>query len=299
MDKQPTIVALGEVLWDVFPDGPRFGGAPANVACHAAALGADARMVSRVGDDALGKRAFEALREHGVNTQCVEVDAEHPTGTVKVELDASGKPRFTIGENVAWDHLAWSESLEQLAARSDAVCFGTLGQRSEDSRGVIRRFVAATPADALHILDVNLRPPFYDQAVIRQSLELANVLKLSDDELDVVSSACGASGPENEILAEISARYELRLIALSRGSEGATLAGRNDRSDAEGVSVAVRDTVGAGDAFTAAMALGLLGGDPIDAINRHACQVAAFVCSQSGATPPLPDELRRDHRGIS
>lgn len=293
MHGQPVIVAVGEVLWDVFPDGPRFGGAPANLACHAAALGVDSHMVSQVGDDELGKQAMAALREHGVNTDCVGINAEFPTGTVRVELDASGKPRFTIGENVAWDHLQWSDAADELAARATAVCFGTLGQRGEDSRQVIQRFVAATPSTALRILDVNLRAPFYDEAVIRESLQVANVLKLSDDELDLVASACGISGSEAEKLAGLNRRYNLRLVALTRGEHGATLVRENERSDADGISVEVRDTVGAGDAFTAAMTMGLLNNDPLDTINQHACRVAAFVCSQSGATPPLPEELRR------
>jgi fructokinase len=219
---------------------------------------------------------------------------QYPTGTVQVELDDAGKPRFTIGENVAWDHLQWSDETGRLAAQCDAVCFGTLGQRSADSRGVIRRFLAATPENALRILDVNLRQPFYDDTVIQQSLELANVFKLSDDELGIVASACGIAGSEDEVLSTLRRRYELRLIALTRGGQGSTLISESERSDCEGVSVAVMDTVGAGDAFTATMTVGLLAGQPLDAINRRANEVAAYVCSQSGATPPLPDELRRD-----
>lgn len=295
MGKRFTFTALGEVLWDVFPDGPRFGGAPANAACHAAALGVDASIVSQVGDDELGEKAIAALRERGVDTACVGVIGEHPTGSVLVELDSAGKPRFTIGADAAWDFLAWSEKLGDLAAGSDAICFGTLGQRSEGSRHVIRRFIDATSPAALRILDVNLRPPFYDDAVIRRSLELANVLKLSDDESELVASACGISGSEAEVLSELSRRYELQLIALTRGENGATLIRAEERSDFEGVSVAVKDTVGAGDAFTASMTLGLLQNAPINEINQCACRVAAFVCSQNGATPPLPDALRQAH----
>jgi fructokinase len=297
MSQPPTITALGEVLWDVFPDGPRFGGAPANQACHAAALGADAWMVSRVGNDPLGHCALDTLRQQGVNVSCVGRDAQHPTGTVQVALDAAGKPSFTIGENVAWDHLEWSEQTEQLAARCDAVCFGTLGQRGDDSRQVIRRFVAAVPKTALRILDVNLRAPFYDAQIIHQSLELANVFKLSDDELNTVAAACGISGTEAEMLSALIRRYELQAIALSRGGRGATLVREKDRSDCEGFPVDVKDTVGAGDAFTATLAVGLLAGRPLDAINRRACEIAAYVCSQSGATPPLPDHLRGDNWG--
>ncbi len=294
MNKPFTITALGEVLWDVFPDGPRFGGAPANLACHAAALGTDAWMLSEVGDDALGQSALETLGQHGVNTTCIGRDAQHPTGTVQVELDDAGKPSFTIGENVAWDHLQWSEQTEQLAVRCDAVCFGTLGQRSDESQQVIQRFLAAVPDTALRILDVNLRPPFYDDAVIQQSLGLANVFKLSDEELDIVASACGIAGSEAEVLSTLRQRYELRLIALTRGRHGATLICENQRSDCQGISVDVKDTVGAGDAFTATMAVGLLAEKPLEAINRRACEVAAFVCSHSGATPPLPENLRGD-----
>jgi fructokinase len=292
MPSRYTITALGEVLWDVFPEGPRFGGAPANVACHAAALGADASLVSCVGKDELGEQALESLRRHDVSTQCIAVSPKHPTGRVQVELDAAGKPTFTIGQDVAWDHLEWSEATERLAARSDAVCFGTLGQREGDSRRVIQRFLATAPAKVFRVLDINLRPPFTAEPVIRQSLESANVLKLSDDELPLVAAACDVAGSEAEIIAALAVRYELRVIALTRGQRGATLICGPDRSDCDGVAVDVRDTVGAGDAFTAAMILSLLRGDPLDAMNQRACRVAAYVCSQSGATPPLPAELR-------
>ena len=294
MNRPFAITALGEVLWDVFPDGPRFGGAPANLACHAAALGADSWMLSQVGDDALGRGALDALGEHNVNVTCVGRDSQFPTGTVQVELDDAGKPSFTIADNVAWDHLQWSEPAKQLAASCHAVCFGTLGQRSDDSRRVIQRFLAAVPETALRILDVNLRPPFFDDRVIRESLGLANVFKLSDEELDIVASACGIAGSEAEVLSTLSKRYQLRLIALTRGGSGATLFTEDERSDCEGISVDVKDTVGAGDAFTAAMTVGLLAGKPLSAVNRRAGEVAAFVCTQSGATPTLPDRLRRD-----
>ncbi|MBM4092197.1 MAG: carbohydrate kinase [Planctomycetes bacterium] len=292
MEKRHTIVSVGEVLWDVFPDGPRFGGAPANVACHAAALGADAVMVSCVGHDELGTRALAELAQRNVDAGSVRVSESYPTGTVQVELDASGKPRFTIGENVAWDHLAWSDQLDALALRTRAVCFGTLGQRHENSRHVIGRFVASVPHTALRVLDVNLRPPFYNDGLIQHSLNLANVLKLSDDELDRVATACDIAGSEAELLEELSRRYDLQTVALTRGERGATLMRGPDRSDCPAFPVTVQDTVGAGDAFTATLILGLLNHRPLDDINRHACRVAAYVCTQSGATPPLPATLR-------
>ncbi len=288
---RPTVVSIGEVLWDVFPDESRFGGAPANVACHAAALGASAVMVSQVGHDQLGSQAIAALQERGVLTQHVGVSETWPTGTVLVELDAAGKPTFTIGENVAWDHLQWTDSLDLLATHTDAICFGTLAQRSDRARRVIDRLVSATPPGALRVLDVNLRPPFCDDSLIEHSIKLANVLKLSDDELDRVASACGLQGSESGLLLELTRRYKLQLIALTRGKQGATLYRENDRSDSTSVSVTVKDTVGAGDAFTASLIMGLLDGEDLDTINQHASQLAAYVCSQHGATPSLPVEF--------
>lgn len=285
------ITSIGEVLWDVFPDGPRFGGAPANVASHVAGLGAEAAMVSCVGEDEFGTRALDELRQRGINTECVTTTADHPTGTVKVELNEAGKPRFTIEQPAAWDHLEWSDAARQLAHRCDAICFGTLGQRIAAAHQVIQQFVAAAPASALRVCDVNLRPPFIDEAVIRSSLEWANVLKLSDEELGVVAAASGCSGSEPEILAELLDNWGLHLIAVTRGDQGATLLRNEERSDCKGIPVEVKDTVGAGDAFTATMICGLLHGAPLDMINRQACRIASYVCSQQGATPPIPDSL--------
>jgi fructokinase len=250
-------------------------------------------MVSRVGNDQLGTEAIAQLRKHGVDTENVTVSSSHPTGTVSVELDAAGKPSFSIGENVAWDHFQWSELLERLAPEADAVCFGTLGQRSHASRAVIRQFVSKVPRSALRVLDVNLRPPFDSDPIIAESLPLANVLKLSDEELERVAGAGGLSGSEETLLRDLSDRFDLQLIALTRGPKGATLYRAGQRSDVDGVSVDVKDTVGAGDSYTARMIVGLLADEPLDVVNRQACQVAAYVCSQSGATPALPDELRR------
>lgn len=287
-----AISAIGEVLWDVFPDGARFGGAPANVASHAASLGAQAAMVSCVGEDDLGRQAVEELGKRQVSTECIQVVPDYPTGIVNVELDEAGNATFTIQQPAAWDHLEWSDSLRQLARRSDAVCFGTLGQRSEPARKVIQQFAAAAPAAALHVCDVNLRPPFVDEEVIRGSLERANVLKLSDNEISVVAAAAGCTGTESEILAELLDNWGLHLIAVTRGDQGATLLSNNERSDCDGVPTDVVDTVGAGDAFTATMIRGLLNGLPLHTINQQACRVASYVCSQSGATPAIPEELK-------
>lgn len=291
MNDRLTIVGLGGLLWDLFPHGPRFGGAPANFACHAAALGANAYLASSVGRDELGHKGLAALLAHGVHADCVAICDDAPSGTVDVTLDVAGKAQFRFAPDVAWDYLQWSEALERLAGRCAAVCFGTLGQRGEVSRQTIRRFVRTTLPAALCIFDINLRAPYYDEMMILESLALASVLKLNDDELPIVASMFGVSGTEAQVMAQLASWFELDVIALIRGPNGALLWRRGEISEAPGLSVVVRDTVGAGDAFTAVLAIGLLRNDSLAAINRHACQVAAHVCSCAGATPPLPEEI--------
>ena len=286
-DQSPVIVGLGEILWDVFPDGPRFGGAPANFACHVAALGGNSQIVSAVGRDKLGEKALAELGNRHVGTRGVHRDEDRPTGIVTVSLDADGHASYEFAADTAWDALPWSGELARLAARTSAVCFGTLGQRSQPSRETIRRFVSATPSTALRIFDVNLRPPFVNDSVILESLALTNVLKLNDEELPAVAALCDLSGSEVEVLRELADRFALRAVALTRGPDGAVLVRDGQVSEHPGVAAEVVDTVGAGDAFTAALALGLLDGSDLEAINQHACQLAAFVCSQSGATPRL------------
>lgn len=289
MKQIPVVVGLGEVLWDIFPDGPRFGGAPANFACSAAGLARgrfDIAMVSAVGTDALGQLAIASLVEHQVNVAAVS-QIHIPTGQVNVQLNEQGHATYEFAADVAWDRLEWSNELEQLAHRTDAVCFGTLGQRSEVSLATIRRFVAATRPTALRILDVNLRPPFVSDAVILDSLRLANILKLNDEELSVLARLIGLTGSPAEMLRRLADEFAFQVVALTRGVNGALLIRGDEISEHPGVAAHVVDTVGAGDAFTAALALGLLDGRDLETINRTACEVAAFVCSQSGATPNM------------
>lgn len=294
MNKVPLIVGLGETLWDVFPDGPRLGGAPLNFSCSAAELAkSDAQvfMVSSVGTDELGERAVNALVGHGVDTACLQTD-DRQTGQVLVTLDSAGVASYRFADNCAWDHLLWDDRLQKLAASCDAVCFGTLGQRSDVSKSTIQRFVAETSETALRIFDVNLRAPFYNDEVISQSLGLANVLKLNDDELPMLAGLYDITGSCIEILQQLAQRFQLRCIALTRGAKGAVLMCGSAVSDVPGVEVKVVDTVGAGDAFTAAMTLGLLKAQDVEQINSNAIAVASYVCSQPGATMGFPGNLR-------
>jgi fructokinase len=286
------VVGIGEVLWDLLPGGRQMGGAPANFAYHACALGADGRVISRVGDDALGRELIDRLARLRVDTGCVEVDPALPTGTVSVEVSPTGEPHFIIDEGVAWDNLAGEAAGRAAVSVADAVCFGTLAQRREPSRSTIRSLVRAAPTAALRILDVNLRQHYYSREVIEESLAAGNVLKLNESELPRLAEMFGLNGGERSQISQLAERFRLRAVAYTRGGRGSLLFAEGRWSDHAGVPTKVVDTVGAGDAFTAAMTLGLLAGWDLDYINERANEVAAYVASCAGATPELPERLR-------
>lgn len=288
MSTHPAILSCGEMLWDLFPAGPRFGGAPANFACHAALHGARVALLSAVGDDPRGREATAILRRFGLDPSLVQTIADAPTGTVGVSVDAAGKPTFEIHAGSAWDRIAWTPALETHLAGVDAIYFGTLGQRDPVSRATIRRALAvATSRGRLRVLDVNLRRPFFDAALIRESVAEATVLRLSDDELDAVLAACGVPpGPDpTASLRALLVRHRLDLVALTRGAAGALLVSATEVIDQPGIPTMVRDTVGAGDSFTAALVVGLLRGEPLNTLARVACETAAAVCAHAGALP--------------
>ena len=211
------IVAMGDGLWDLFPDGPRFGGATANYACHASILGANVHMVSGVGEDERGEALLQVYQKHGVSTDLVQVLKDYPTGVVNVELTESGLPTFTIGENAAWDHWEWNDEIEGTVRQADVLYFGTLGQRGESSREGIRRALAmAQDQNIPRILDINLRAPFYDDILICESIALCSVLKLSDEELERVTQACGLDSYSTSIdaLEELRSNFGLDLVVM-------------------------------------------------------------------------------------
>jgi fructokinase len=286
------IFAVGEVLWDLLPTGKQLGGAPANFSFHCRGLGALARLVTRIGDDDLGRQVLGRFRLLGLPTETVQLDPDWPTGTVAVTLADDGQPRFTIHEHVAWDRIAADETALAEARSADAVCFGSLAQRSEPSRRAIRALVSAARPEALRVFDVNLRPPFVDRDVIADSLELADVLKLNDQELPELAAMFGLPPGVREAMEELAGRFGLSVVALTRGAGGSLLMADGRWSDHPGTPAEVCDTIGAGDAFTAALTVGLLAGRPLEEINRHANEVAALVCSRPGGTPALPEALR-------
>ena len=287
------ILAAGEILWDLLPSGRQLGGAPANFAYHAHALGAEARVVSRVGNDPLGCEIVERLGALGLPTDGVSVDPGAPTGTVTVEVQPDGQPRFTIHEQVAWDRIRVDAASLEFAARAAAVCFGTLAQRCAVSGAAIRQLVSQTPTTTLRVFDINLRQHFFSRELVESSLALANALKLNEAELPVLAAMFNLAGDPRAQLAALAGRFQLRAVALTRGANGSLLLADGAWSEHPGLPVKVVDAVGAGDAFTAAWTLGLLARRPLDEINRHANEVAAYVCSQPGATPALPPSLRK------
>lgn len=295
------VVGVGEVLWDLLLTGAQLGGAPGNFAYHAHALGAEARVITRVGKDDYGREIIRRFQEMGLPDAAVQVDETAPTGTAKVELSGVGLAHFTIQENVAWDCLALTEEALAAARAADAICFGSLAQRSEPSRTTIQQLVATAPAGALRVFDINLRQQFYSRGVIEGSLRLANVLKLNDDELPILAEMFNLMGStENQSWGEIERQIErlaqafsLQVVALTRGANGSLLWQGGRWSDCPSRPVKVVDTVGAGDSFTAALVLGLLGRKDLDEINTIANDVARFVCSCAGATPALPVEFAR------
>ena len=287
---RPLVVGIGEVLWDLLPSGKQLGGAPANFAYHAQQLGARGAVVSAVGKDALGDELLARLRELGLDTRHVTADWRRPTGTVSVTLDAAGVPSYVIHEKVAWDALVFNAALRDLARSADVMCFGTLAQRTATSRDCISDTLDQSPG--ICIFDINLRQHYYSRDVIESSLIEAPVMKINDEELAVVARLFDLSGPA-DLLRMLFDRYEMGLIAVTRGGRGSILYPQDGEPlEHPGVPVTnLVDTVGAGDAFTAALAIGLLRNEPLDRVNAAANRLAAYVCSQPGATPAIPPEL--------
>ncbi len=282
---RPVVVGLGEALWDKLPGGARLGGAPANVAFHAAQMGADGRVVSRVGADPDGARLLAELQAHGLGTDAVQRDPARPTGTVQVTLQ-DGQPTYTICEGVAWDGLEWTDALETLAAESSGVCFGTLAQRGA-SRPALQRFVRQA-SQAVRVFDVNLRPPFVDAEALTFGFGHARVVKAGADELVTIANLLGWPPGQDRALDILLREFPVSLVAITRGSERAELHTLPQSVSASPPPTVTVDAVGAGDAFTAALLLGVMDGRPLSDTLARANKTGAFVAGQPGAMPSLP-----------
>jgi len=304
------ILGLGELLWDVLPDGPRLGGAPANFTVMAARLGSHAVLLSRVGRDDLGRMALERLRPMPADTSFIETDHAHETGRVTVYFEA-GQPHYTIHHPAAWDFLELTDEWMRLAERADALCFGSLAQRSQESRQTIQTMAAQASSRCIRVFDVNLRTPFYSGEVIQESLELASVVKMNDAEVPRVLGLLGLPAGDAEMwssdeFSQERRTYEqqsaervlnefptLEMVAITRGGHGSLLVRRDEWHEHPGYPVKVADTIGAGDAFTAALTHYLLRGAGLATLNEAGNRWGGWVASQAGAMPALSDDLRK------
>ena len=287
------VVGLGEVLWDVLPDGKKLGGAPANFAYHAGQfLGMDNTIaVSALGEDKLADETIEALREHNLNDLLPRVP--YPTGTVQVQLDEQGIPTYDIKENVAWDNIPFDDDIAQIARNCRAVCFGSLAQRNVVSRETIKKFLDATPDDCLKIFDINLRQQFYTMDILKESFLRCNILKINDEELVLIGRMFGYPGLDIENKCWlILGKYNLDMLVLTCGTNGSYVFTPGQMSFQPTPKVQVADTVGAGDSFTGSFCAAILNGKPVAEAHRLAVEVSAYVCTQNGAMPILPAELK-------
>jgi fructokinase len=274
------IVGIGEVLWDLLPTGPRAGGAPFNFAFHCHQLGHPAVIVSRVGNDDLGRALRAEVCDLGLSDEFLQTDRTHPTSTVSVTLDAGGQPAYTFAPDIAWDHLAWDDRFEKLLHEAPAVCFGTLAQRAPEARETIRRFVSSMGPGASRVCDLNLRPPFGDEEVIEQSLRSATWAKLNADEWREIVGPGDGNAVANWLI-----KGGLSLVCVTDGARGCRVWTNHEKIMVPGVPVTVADTVGAGDAFTAALLTQTLEGAPLPRALRFANAYAALVASRPGGTP--------------
>lgn len=285
------IVGIGEVLWDLLPQGRQLGGAPTNFAYHAKALGANACVITRVGKDEYGEEVLRRFKSIGFPLELVQIDEVYPTGTVSVELSPEGVPNFTIHAPAAWDYMEVTDPALAAVKSADVVCFGTLAQRNEKSGETVRRLVSASSEAAIRIFDINLRQRYYSHFIIEESLRLADVLKINESEWQVLAGMFDLCGDLKDQVKNLVEKYKLNTVAVTFGADGSLLYRDGKWSRYKPRPVKVVDTVGAGDAFTAVLAIGMLKKLDLDKINHAANEIAAYVCTQPGATPPLPHEL--------
>ena len=287
------VIGMGEALWDCLPEGRKIGGAPANFAYHAAQFGLQSVAVSAVGHDALGQEILDTFSQKGLSYYLPQVS--FPTGTVQVTLDEQGVPQYDICENVAWDNIPYTDELDALARQTRAVCFGSLAQRNEVSRKTIRRFLTTMPqtGDTLRVFDINLRQHFYSKDILEESFRLCNILKINDEELVIVQRMFGYEGlHEEDTCKKLISDYGLKLLILTCGTNGSYVFDKDVVSFMPTPKVKVADTVGAGDSFTGSFVAQLLLGKTVREAHETAVRVSAFVCTQNGAMPQLPEEVK-------
>ena len=294
----PEILCVGEVLWDALPAGLFLGGAPFNVACHLRAAGWPVTMVSRVGTDRLGEEVLRRAPWYGVGADLIQIDPELPTGFVRAVLDDAGNAEYEILEPAAWDAIAIDAELVRRARAARAIVFGTVAQRNATSRATIEQL---WESEALMVFDANLRPPYDNREIVERSLQRADIVKVTEPELDRIAAWVGLTGGLRDRAIMLAERYECEAVCVTRGRSGAALWRAGRWTEEPGYEVEVRDTVGAGDAFLALLLGGLLDGADDRVTLRHANLIGAYVATQLGAvpldqpavSPPLPAGKRK------
>lgn len=285
------VVGLGEVLWDMLPEGRKIGGAPVNFAYHAGQFGIDTMAVSAIGNDKLGEDTIAEM--NGKHLNHIFPSVPYPTGSVQVKLNEKGVPAYDIKENVAWDNIPFTNEIESVARNCQAVCFGSLAQRNAVSRSTIRKFIESTPGGCIRIFDINLRQNFYTSNVIRDSLEHCNILKINDEEIMLVSRMFNydSSNIEN-VCRTIMEDFSLEMVILTCGTKGSYIFTKDGVSFMPTPKVNVADTVGAGDSFTGSFCAAILRGLPVAEAHKKAVEVSAYVCTQNGAMPEIPESMK-------
>lgn len=278
-------VGIGELLWDLLPTGKLVGGAPSNFAYHTQQQGAFSCIVSAVGNDSNGKEIKEALLEKNLTTNYIQT-VDYPTGTVDVNLNPLGEPSYSINENVAWDYISLPKNIDKQIKHTAILCFGSLAQRNAHTRNSIKKIIQKVNDDCLIVFDINIRQSYYNKEIIQESLEICNVLKLNIDELAILRSLFNLKGLDDKVVIEkLMKQYNLKLVALTYGSKGSVLITPTDESQLETPKINVIDTIGAGDSFTATMAMEFVKGESLDKVHQRAIEVSSFVCQSNGAMP--------------
>jgi fructokinase len=291
MPASPMVVGLGEILWDLLPSGPQLGGAPANFAYCSHLLGNRGMIASRIGEDDLGRRIRRMLQNANLSDRFIQTDYSHSTGTVKVHFGAAGQPQYEITKPVAWDFLEWTREWQDLANCADAICFGSLAQRADTSRCTILKFVESSRPECLRVFDVNLRQKFYSAGVLSDSLLRSNAMKLNHEEVPIVAELLAIQcQTAREFCEAVTYRFGLKFVCVTRGEHGSLLYDGSNADEHPGFRVAVKDTVGAGDAFTAGLVHGFLRKEPLSKVNDASNRLGAWVSSNSGAMPEMPRE---------
>ena len=286
--QKKVVVGIGELLWDVFPDQKKAGGAPVNFVYHATQQGAEGYAISAVGNDVFGTEIIQELEKNRISSAFIAT-VDYPTGSVLVELK-EGIPSYTIVEGVAWDHIPLTQQAIELMKRADAVCFGTLAQRHADSHHTLTELLSYTREEALRFFDINIRQHFYSKELIESLLQWANVLKINDEELELLRPMFGLQGDTDQICRWFMQQYNLRYLVLTAGADYSTIYSETESSTIPTPRVQVADTVGAGDSFSGAFVNAILAGKPLQEAHRNAVETAAFVCTKQGAWPTYPTE---------